>query len=99
MFTAGALRGLGVQPGDRVAVLETNTPAVIEALYAATSLGAVFVPLNYRARADELAHMLGVATPRVLVVGERYVAVVRAALAELGQTAPPVLVALGEAVE
>jgi acyl-CoA synthetase (AMP-forming)/AMP-acid ligase II len=85
MHVAGALRALGVQPGDRVAVLETNTPAVLEALYATTSLGAVFVPLNYRARADELAHMLGVAAPRVLLVGARYVAVARAALAELGQ--------------
>jgi acyl-CoA synthetase (AMP-forming)/AMP-acid ligase II len=102
-FTAGALRGLGVQPGDRVAVLETNTPAVIEALYATTSLGAVFVPLNYRARTDELAHMLGVAAPRVLLVGERYVEVARAALGE--GTAPaagpggapmtPTLVVLG----
>ncbi|HLH24732.1 MAG TPA: AMP-binding protein [Chloroflexota bacterium] len=84
-LTAGALRRLGVEPGDRVAVLETNTPAVIEALYATTSLGAVFVPLNYRARADELAHMLGVAAPRVLLVGERYGAVARAAVAGLAR--------------
>jgi acyl-CoA synthetase (AMP-forming)/AMP-acid ligase II len=91
MFTTGALRGLGVQPGDRVAMLETNTPAVVEALYATTSLGAVFVPLNYRARADELAHMVGVAAPRVLLVGERYVEVARAAVAEarvLGDDGP-----------
>ncbi|HEY7066058.1 MAG TPA: AMP-binding protein [Chloroflexota bacterium] len=83
MRTAGALRGLGVEAGDRVAVLETNTPAVIEALYGATSLGAVFVPLNFRARADELAHMLAVAAPRVLLVGERYVEVARAAVADV----------------
>jgi acyl-CoA synthetase (AMP-forming)/AMP-acid ligase II len=97
MFTAGALRGLGVQPGDRVAVLETNTPAVIEALYATTSLGAVFVPLNYRARADELAHMLGVAAPRVLLVGERYVGVARAAIAEVQGSSS--IVVLGAAVD
>src|SRR3954468_8989464 len=83
MVTAGALAQLGVEPGDRVAVLETNSPAVLVALYAATSLGAGFVPLNYRARADELAHMLGVAAPRVVLVGERYAAVARAAVAEL----------------
>lgn len=78
---AGALRALGVQPGDRVAVLQTNTPAVIEALYATASLGAVFVPLNYRARAEELAHLLAVAAPRVLLVGDRYHHVAHAALA------------------
>ncbi len=71
--TAGALRTLGVGPGERVAVLQTNTPAVVEVLFAAASLGAVFVPLNYRARADELAHMLQVARPTVVVAGDRYV--------------------------
>jgi acyl-CoA synthetase (AMP-forming)/AMP-acid ligase II len=77
--TAGALRALGVQPEDRVAMLQTNTPAVVEALYATASLGATFVPLNYRARADELAHMLAVAAPRVLLVADRYRDVARAA--------------------
>ena len=80
--TAGALRALGVQPGDRVAALNTNTPAVIEALYATASIGAALVPLNYRARADELAHMLAVATPRLLLVGDRYLDVARVAVAE-----------------
>jgi fatty-acyl-CoA synthase len=54
MRMAGALRGLGVQAGDRVAVIQTNTPAVAALMFAATSIGAVFVPLNYRARQDEL---------------------------------------------
>ncbi|MBI4492768.1 MAG: AMP-binding protein [Chloroflexi bacterium] len=75
--TAGALRALGVLAGDRVAALEINTPAMIEALYATAGLGAAFVPLNYRARADELAHLLGVAAPRVLLVGDRYLDTVR----------------------
>ena len=81
--TAGALRALGVELGDRVAVLETNTPAVLEALYAATSLGAVCVPLNYRAHPRELAAMLAVATPRLLLAGERYVEIARRATTEL----------------
>jgi acyl-CoA synthetase (AMP-forming)/AMP-acid ligase II len=78
---AGALAALGVRAGDRVAVLETNTPAVVEVLYATASLGAVYVPLNYRARPDELAVMLAVAAPRLLLAGERYAAVAAAALA------------------
>ncbi len=93
---AGALRALGVQAGDRVAALEVNTPAVLEALYAAASLGAAFVPLNYRARADELRHMLAVARPRVVLVGSRYGEVLRAALAQDGAALadPPQVVAL-----
>ena len=74
---ADALRAAGVAPGDRVAVLETNAPAVIETIFAAAALGAVFVPLNFRARADELAHMVQVAQPRVLLAGERYLDVAR----------------------
>ena len=70
--TASALRALGVVPGDRIAVLQTNTPAVVEALYASAMVGAVFVPLNFRARSDELQHMVQVARPRLLLAGERY---------------------------
>jgi acyl-CoA synthetase (AMP-forming)/AMP-acid ligase II len=39
-------------------------------------LGAVFVPLNYRAQADELAYMILMAGARVLMVGDRYGALV-----------------------
>jgi acyl-CoA synthetase (AMP-forming)/AMP-acid ligase II len=74
---AGALRALGVGPGDRVAVLQTNTPGVLDALLGAASLGAVFVPLNFRARAEELAGMLSVAGPRLLLAGDRYLPLAR----------------------
>ncbi|MBI3978703.1 MAG: AMP-binding protein [Chloroflexi bacterium] len=70
--TAGALQALGARAGDRVAVLQTNTPAVLVALFATASIGGVFVPLNYRARADELAHLLAVAAPLLVLVGDRY---------------------------
>src|SRR5947209_325348 len=70
--TAGALRALGVEPGDRVAVLETNTPTVLAALYAAASLGAIGVPLSFRARQPEIEAMLALTAPRLLLVGDRY---------------------------
>ncbi len=89
---AGALAALGVEPGDRVAVLQTNTPAVIEALYATALIGAVFVPLNYRAREAELAHMISVARPRALLVGDRYVEAARGVTAGLSH--PPKLVSI-----
>src|SRR5687768_5924811 len=81
--TATALTGLGVEPGDRVAVLQTNTPAVAEALYATAAIGGVFVPLNFRARASELVHMIGVSRPRLLLVGDRYVDAAREVVSEL----------------
>jgi acyl-CoA synthetase (AMP-forming)/AMP-acid ligase II len=74
---ANALGALGISKGDRVAVLDTNSPQYIEAYFATSMLGAVFVPLNYRARADELEYMITTAGAHLLIVGERYVPLVR----------------------
>lgn len=87
-----ALRHLGVQPGDRVAALQTNTADVMTAMYATAAIGAVFVPLNYRARSSELGHMLDVAQPLVILVGDRYVDLARQVCA--GQESAPVIVAI-----
>jgi len=73
---ANALGALGVAKGDRVAVLDTNSPRYVEAYFATSMLGGVFVPLNYRAKADELADMVTTAGARLLFVGERYVSLV-----------------------
>ena len=55
---ASALRALGVPPGGRVAVLSVNTPAALEAHFAAPMIGAVLVMLNIRLQAAELAWIL-----------------------------------------
>ena len=69
---ASVLRDFGVGPGTRVAALHTNSHRYVEAYYATAMLGGVFIPLNYRAKRPELAHMLGTGEARVLLVGERY---------------------------
>ena len=51
---AAALATLGIAKGDRVAVLDTNSSRAVEAYFATSLLGAIFVPLNYRATAEEL---------------------------------------------
>jgi len=70
---ANALRGVGVQRGDCLAVLQTNSHRYVEAYYAAAALGAVFLPLNYRAKLPELEYMITTARAKVLIVGDRYV--------------------------
>ena len=70
---ANALAELGVAAGDRVAVLQVNSHEHVEAYFAAARLDAVYVPLNFRSRADELTHMIGDCRPRVLMVGGQYV--------------------------
>ena len=55
---ARALAGAGVVKGARVALWMANGPDWIVSAYAATSLGAVLVPVNTFASRAELAHIL-----------------------------------------
>ena len=69
---ANALAGLGVVPGDRVAVVDVNSPRHLEIYFAAARLDAVYAPVNFRGRGRELAFPLGAAAPRALFAGSRY---------------------------
>jgi len=80
---ATALAGLGVGRGDAIAALDTNSHRYLEAYYAAATLGALFVPLNYRAKISELIYMLEAASASVVLVGARYAATVDGIRAEL----------------
>jgi fatty-acyl-CoA synthase len=55
---ASALRGAGVGPGDRVACLAPNIPALLEAHYGVPASGAVLVAINTRLARDEVAYIL-----------------------------------------
>ncbi|MPY30955.1 long-chain fatty acid--CoA ligase [Streptomyces adustus] len=81
---ADALRGLGVGRGDRVAYLGPNHPAFLETLFAAGALGTVFVPLNTRLAARELAHNLSDSGSTVLVHAPEQADAARTAAAEAG---------------
>jgi long-chain acyl-CoA synthetase len=54
----GALHGLGVGPGDRVAVVGRNCHRYLELYQAVPGAGMVLVPLNQRHTAAELAYAL-----------------------------------------
>ena len=74
---ANALSALGVTAGDRVATMQVNTNQSIEIYFAAAQLDALYVPVNFRARAVELHTMLAIAQPSCLMVGERYLPLVQ----------------------
>ncbi len=67
-----ALATLGVRPGARIAVVAMNCPQYVETYYACAKLGATLVPLNYRAKREELAYMLDDSAASMVFVGERY---------------------------
>jgi fatty-acyl-CoA synthase len=67
---AGVLVRAGVAAGGRVAYLGPNCPELVEVLFACARLGAIFVPLNARMPAAELAVFANQARPGVLVAEE-----------------------------
>ena len=80
---AHALNTLGVGKGDRIGMLHVNCNQYIESYFAAAMAGAIFVPLNFRAKADELKYMLSNAETKILFVGSRYLDMVDALLPQL----------------
>ncbi|MFQ5924431.1 MAG: long-chain-fatty-acid--CoA ligase [Dehalococcoidia bacterium] len=73
---ANALADLGIEKGKRVAILQVNCNQYVEVYYAVAKIGAIFVPLNFRAKRDELVYMLDNSEATTLFVGERYVELV-----------------------
>ena len=60
---ARALLRLGVAPGDRVAILAPKSAAAVIGLYGALKAGACYVPLDPKAPAARLSHIVGTAAP------------------------------------
>ncbi|MGW0759997.1 o-succinylbenzoate--CoA ligase [Streptomyces sp. NPDC002814] len=69
---AHALRARGVRRGDRIAYLGPNHPSYLETLFAAGTLGAVFVPLNTRLAGPEIAYQLADSGAKALVYGPAF---------------------------
>src|SRR5579859_138452 len=75
---------LGVQKGDRVAVLAANCPAYLDLLFAVGKVGAILVPLNWRLTVRELEIILRDCSPAVLFHDEAYAEPARQVGALLG---------------
>ncbi len=54
---AGALVARGVGPGDRILLHARNSPAMLETMWAAWMLGAVWVPTNFRLTPAEVGYL------------------------------------------
>jgi acyl-CoA synthetase (AMP-forming)/AMP-acid ligase II len=80
---ANALARLGIEKGDCVGMLEVNCPPYVESYFAAAKIGAIFVPLNFRAKSEELAYMIGNVGVKLLLVGNRYAEMVNQMLPQI----------------
>lgn len=66
----GALRGLGVEPGDRVLTLAWNSQQHLEAYFAVPGMGAVLHTGNPRLSPDQLAYTINHAGDEVVLVSD-----------------------------
>ncbi len=69
---AGALKGLGIKPGQHIALMLPNVPHFTIAYFGAHYAGAPVVPLNVLLTADEIAYHLSDSEAVVLVVWEGF---------------------------
>lgn len=90
---ADALRREGLARQDRVALLAQNCAEAIEISNAASLAGYIYVPLNFRLAAPELAAVIEDCAPRVIFCEPQYRATLAAALE--GAAVTPMVVPLG----
>jgi long-chain acyl-CoA synthetase len=64
---AHALRSLGLQEGDCVAILVGNTPPLFDLYWATQRVGLYLTTLNHHSNADELAYILDNCDARLLI--------------------------------
>jgi len=69
---AQSLQAKGVAKGNNVGVMAVNSAQFVAIYYATAALGATFVPLNFRAKPEELTYMINTADVNVLFISERY---------------------------
>lgn len=80
---ANALGELGVQAGDRVAVMAHNSIELLEVSAGLSKLSSLSVLLNYRLRAHEVAYIVSDCQAKVVLAGAELVGVVELARAEI----------------
>ncbi len=69
---AHGLKNMGVQKGDKVAVLFMNCLEIIESYFAILKLGAVVVPLNFRLVGRELIYQINHSDSKLVIYDDRF---------------------------
>lgn len=69
---AGALTGLGVQPGDRVAMIARNSDRLVESFFGCFWAGAIANPINTRWNRSEMAYALNDCGATILLIDDPF---------------------------
>ena len=94
---AAALRGLGVQEGDRVATFAWNTQQHLEAYLAIPAMGAVLHTLNIRLFPDQLTYVANHAADKVVILDDSLVPVLERVVDRLETVEHCVVIGDGDA--
>ena len=89
---AGALRRAGIEPGDSVACLAPNVPALLEAHFAVPLSGALLVTINTRLNSKEIAYILNHSNAKLLIVDSELAPLIATIAAQLQATRSFVIV-------
>ncbi|ATJ83540.1 acyl-CoA synthetase [Halomonas beimenensis] len=92
---ASALERRGVRPGETVAAMLPNVPAMFEAHFGVPLMGGVLNTLNIRLDAAAIAYMLEHGEARVILVDPEFSAVIEEAVAGLAH--PPLIIDVDDA--
>ncbi|MFT4690628.1 MAG: fatty-acyl-CoA synthase [Limisphaerales bacterium] len=65
---SNAMAGLGLQKGERVALLSQNDHRLIEAFFGAPQIGVISMPMNFRLTPADFEYMLNHGKAKVLIV-------------------------------
>ncbi|MDX1467190.1 MAG: acyl-CoA synthetase, partial [Halomonas sp.] len=93
---ASALARRGIQPGQTVAAMLPNVPAMFEAHFGVPLAGCVLNTLNIRLDAEAIAYMLEHGEAQAVLVDPEFAEVIEAAVAGLAH--PPLLIDVDDAL-
>ncbi|MGZ5410022.1 MAG: long-chain-fatty-acid--CoA ligase [Aeromicrobium sp.] len=68
----GGLKAEGIERGDRIAFLDKNNPAILQATLGGCLVGAATAIINWRRAGDELDYVINDSGARILFVGHEF---------------------------
>jgi acyl-CoA synthetase (AMP-forming)/AMP-acid ligase II len=96
---ANGLLGIGVEKGDRVAVLAGNCSEYVETYFATAKGGMLIVPLNTTLDIDGLAYIMNNSGANTLIFGQEYSDIVNTLRAKLEIIRHYIVIGKGASVE
>ncbi|MEM6277196.1 MAG: AMP-binding protein [Pseudomonadota bacterium] len=88
---ASALRGRGIKPGDVVATILPNIPAMVEAHFAVPATGAILNTINIRLDVATVAYIFDHGEAKVVLVDSQFIELAEAAIDSMDGDAPAII--------